>query len=137
MILEKITTLDKNKNVNGWLMPIYKNYDSFFHNYEVKFIYASCVSPKTVKGPHIHLKRECRLVPVVGKARIVMKENDSYQEYYLDSSCPEIIVIKSATPFCVYNDSDSDAVLLNLANHAWKPDDTDNYSYDKWDYVEK
>lgn len=131
--IQKIET-SANGSLNGWMMPIYKKDETSFEGYDLNFIYASSVAPYSQKGPHFHMKRECRLVPISGKVKLVIKNKDIYEEYTLDSDNPNMVIIKCGCPFCVYNETDSEAILLNLANHIWKPDDTDNNKYTDWNY---
>ena len=128
----KITTVDGSKNPNGWIIPFYKQTDEDFKDYQVKFIYASSIAPKAKKGPHVHLKRECRLILITGKAKITTRIENTYHETVMDSSTPGVFVVKAGTPFCLENLGDSEAIVINLANHIWTAEDQDNYPVTDW-----
>lgn len=132
MGFNKIATVDKDKKPNGWIIPFYKQTDSDFSGYDVRFIYASAIAPKAVKGPHVHFKRECRLVPISGRVKITTRINEEYVHCVLDSSVPNLFVVKPGTPFCLENLGDTEAIVINLANHVWTPDDQDNHPVTDW-----
>lgn len=132
MSVSRITTFDKDKNPNGWIMPFYKQNDPDFADYDVRFIYASAIAPRTRKGPHVHLKRECRLVPILGRIIATVRVNGEYRSVILDSAKPEVLIVKAGTPFCLENEEGTEAIVVNLANHIWMPDDQDNYPVNDW-----
>ena len=132
--VKRIVTKDASGQENGWMIPIFKKDDAFFSDYDMNFVYASSVAGMTAKGPHLHKKRECRLIAIEGEVSLVVKVKEQYEEYALNSKNPEIVVIKAGQPFCVYNRSDLPAILLNFANHIWAQDDTDNYRPENWTY---
>lgn len=131
MTIQKITTKDHEGNINGWIIPFYKKTDEIFTGYDLKFIYASAISANTKKGPHLHLKRECRLLLLTGKVVVTVRRDGHYEDFLLNSDNPEFFVIETGTAFCVENRENSQAIILNLANHIWTSDDQDtNIIYD-------
>lgn len=135
MTLSKMNTYGGDKKCNGWIIPFYKKTDDLFKEYDLNFIYASSVLPGSKKGPHVHMKRECRLIVISGEVEIVTRENGEYIRYCLSSSNPDFKVIKTGTPFCVENKGDKEAIILNLANHIWTEDDKDNHQVTDWHYT--
>ena len=131
MNLQKIETR-KDGETNGWLMPIYRDYDEHFQDYEIRFIYASSVSPHCKKGPHLHHKRQGRLVCIVGQVEVIWRVDGEYRHSTLNSDDPEIFHIPTGVPFEISNNTDSEAVVLNMADHAWKPDDQDSIEVKDW-----
>ena len=132
MNFTKIQTTNSEKQPNGWIMPFYKKNDPNFAEYDLRFIYASAVAPNTTKGPHVHYKRECRLVPISGRLLITTRVDGNYVRREIDSAKPEVIIIKAGTPFCLENKDEKEAIVINLANHIWMPDDQDNHKVDDW-----
>ncbi len=136
--LKLIETKDATGLKNGWMIPIYKKNDPYFADYDMRFVYASSVAAGSCKGPHMHKKRECRLVCIKGSVDLVVRENGEYKKYVLSASNPIVVTIKAGNPFMVKcNESTyQEGILLNFANHIWSPDDQDNYKPDEWDYKE-
>lgn len=136
--IQKIVTKDSNEVENGWIMPLFKKDDPFFNGYELQFVYASAINPGHTKGPHLHKKRECRLVCIQGDIELIVREDGEYKKYVLSSSEPAIIVVKAGDPFMVRCSESAvkEGILLNFANHMWKSDDQDNYKPNEWDYRE-
>lgn len=132
MAIQKIPTKDSTGKLNGWMMPLYKKTDDLFRDYDLRFIYASSIAAGDSKGPHLHLKRECRLVSISGNAVLTVRRNNQYEKIILDADAPEFVVIKAGDPFSISNPGAEDAVVLNLANHIWTIDDQDNHEVEDW-----
>lgn len=133
MQLEKIQT-KKDGKPNGWIMPIFNCHNKFFEGYDVKFIYVSYVSQHSSKGPHLHKKRQCMLVPMVGKVTLITLVAGHYVEKELDADNPSVCYIPTNVGFEIINQQDSGAVLLNFSDHAWTLDDQDSYTVEDWSY---
>jgi len=132
MQLQKIIT-HRDGQPNGWIMPIFRDYDQFFSEYNIRFIYATSILPNSYKGPHLHHKRQCMLVPILGKVTIVQLVDGKYVTNKLDANDPTICHIPTHVGFKVINKEDTVAILLNLSDHAWKQDDQDSYTVDNWE----
>jgi len=131
--LNKIKTYDDGSQ-NGWILPIFKKYDIFFDDYDIKFIYALCIAPCSSKGPHLHYKRQCMLLPISGKVNLIQRINNCYTTTELDANKPEICKIPTGIAFKLINNTDNEVILLNLADHAWAQEDQDvNHPMD-WSY---
>jgi len=72
------------------------------------------------------------LVPVTGKTTVVKLLDGKYIETKLDSDTPTICHIPTNVGFKVINKEDVTAILLNLADHAWKPHDQDSHEVKDW-----
>lgn len=132
MELRRIETKGKDGESNGWIIPIYRDYDEFFRDYRIRFVYASAVAAQASKGPHVHHKRQCMLVPLSGRVTVVKRVDGEYINCELDAGKPAVCHIPTHVPFKVVNDDDSEAIILNLADHAWHPDDQDSPTVDDW-----
>ncbi len=133
MQLKKIVTKTTDGQINGWMIPIFKNYDIFFQNYNIKYIYATSVNANCTKGPKLHLKRNCRLIPLKGKGKLIKKINNNYEVLYMDSNNPYIFEILSGTTFQIITDNE-EMILLNLCDHSWEPNDSDDIPVKDWNY---
>jgi len=131
--VEKIVTQNES-GINGWMMPFAKTLDPFWNGYEIKYIYATSILPLCRKGPILHKKRECRLLPIVGRCIVVIRKDGAYKEHVLDFDNPSVLAIEAGDPFCVYNDSLSECILINVANHCWTKEDQDAHMVDDWNY---
>jgi len=132
MELKRIETKGPDGEPNGWIIPVFRDYDEFFKDYNIRFVYASAVAPRSSKGPHMHYKRQGMLVPLMGKITVVKRVDGEYVRCELDAANPSVCHIPTRTPFRVANESDSEAILLNLADHAWRPDDQDSPAVNDW-----
>ncbi len=136
MELRRIGTKGVDGKPNGWITPIFRDYDEFFKDYRVRFVYASAVAPRVSKGPHVHHKRQCMLIPISGNVTVVKRVDGEYMRCELDAANPSVCHIPTHVPFLVSNESDSEAILLNLADHAWRPDDQDSPVVEDWNWEE-
>lgn len=134
MSVSKIQTFDKDKTPNGWMIPLYKKTDELFKDYDLNFIYASAILPGAVKGPHLHLKRECRLLVISGEIVVVVRRGGLYEEVVASGDSPSFVIIEPGSPFCVKNCGNKEAIILNLANHIWTEDDKDNHQVTDWHF---
>lgn len=130
---QKIITKNEHGE-NGWVVPFAKTSDKFWENYDIKYVYASSISPNCKKGPILHLKRECRLFPVCGRCRLIVKRNGIYEKIILDSAVPYVAAIEVGSPFCLYNDDKDECVVINVANHCWTESDQDTNKVEDWVY---
>jgi len=130
--LQRIETKGEDGEPNGWIIPVFRDYDEFFKDYRIRFVYASAVAPGASKGPHMHHKRQGMLIPLVGKITVIKRVDGEYVRCELDAANPSVCHIPTHTPFRVVNESDLEAILLNLADQAWRSDDQDAPAVDDW-----
>jgi dTDP-4-dehydrorhamnose 3,5-epimerase-like enzyme len=133
MELRRVATKGKDGAPNGWIVPIFRDYDELFKGYTVRFVYMSAVAPHTSKGPHVHHKRQGMLVPVVGRVTVTRRVGGVYETCELDADSPGVCHIPTHVAFKVANETDCEAVLLNLADHAWRQDDQDAPPVEGWE----
>lgn len=134
IFLKHIKT-QKDGKENGWMIPIYNKEEPYFSSYNLNFVYASCILAGNVKGPHLHKKRECRLVCIKGEVELIVREEGEYRRYILSGSNPNMVTIKAGNPFMVRcGELSTEGILLNFANHIWKQEDQDNYVPEDWNY---
>tara|TARA_B100000929_G_C15310007_1_gene353498 strand:- start:197 stop:652 length:456 start_codon:yes stop_codon:yes gene_type:complete len=138
--LEKHQTKDvKDSHINGRLDVIWRDWDKIIKNHP-KMIYVSSINPGEVKGPHIHKIRTSYLVCIHGKVVfIVDKGNNDYKEIEADSEKPVLICVPNGMASAHINTTNEVALVLVLADIAWKPNDNEmenasfpDYDWDKW-----
>ena len=138
--LEKHDTKDiKDGNVNGSLIPIWRDWDKFVKN-EPKMVYVSSVNPDEIKGPHIHTKRSSYFTCIHGKVVFIIKNSlNEYVEIQSSEDKPVMVYIPKGYPSAHLNLSKNISRVLVLADISWKPNDNemqnitfDDYDWEKW-----
>lgn len=127
--MQKIATFTDGKP-SGWILPIYHDY--IFPDYPIRFVYLTAVAANSHKGPYLHKKRRAMFVPISGCVSVVVRKDNKYFFHKLSADSPERFIVDADVPFAVYNHSDVEAVILNLADYAWTKDDEDNYQVYEW-----
>ena len=132
----KIVTKDKNKQENGFLIPIFNIHDKFIDPDHIpKQIYLTVVSPGTVKGPHLHMKRWGCFTCIRGNVKVVVRKDGKYEEYYSGEKYEfASIEIPAGTSAAIQNIGDIDAYVLNMPCPAWHVDDQDDHPVEGWEY---
>ena len=127
---KKLTTRDiQSKEPNGILVSLWKDWEKIFRD-DPKQVYLNICAPKSVKGPHLHLKRFDHFVCIRGKIRFIVKWDKEYEEVEADADkdpCLKIVEVPPAIPCAIQNIGEGDAWFLNLPNPAWHPDDPDDH----------
>jgi len=138
--LEKHETKDiHDKHVNGSLTVIWRDWDSILTT-EPKMIYVTSVNPGGVKGPHLHTKRDSYFVCIRGKVVFIAKNNSGkYIEIESSEENPVMVHIPKNLASAHINSTNEIAIVLALANPAWRPDDSEmknilfeDYDWEKW-----
>jgi mannose-6-phosphate isomerase-like protein (cupin superfamily) len=113
------------------------NISDFDHKYlPSDVVYVTVVSPGTVKGPYLHLKRWGVFTCIKGNVKIVIKTEDGYVELYSGEGHDFCSVqIPAGTPAAIQSLGDQDAYVLNLPSPAWHVDDQDDHPVSFDDYT--
>lgn len=127
----KIPTVDSTGKPNGYVIPIWNANEE--PELRPDQVYLTAVAPHSHKGPHLHKVRSGLFCCIKGNVRIVwrcglMYISDPSGEDY-DYQC---ISIRPGTPACIYNDSDEEALVLNMPSPAWCAEDPDECPVEDW-----
>jgi len=132
----KIVTFDSNKNINGFLIPIININEELFDKYRFpNQIYLTVAKPGTTKGPHLHMKRYGMFTCIKGNAKIVVKNENGYEEYYTGEDYDfSTILVPPGTPNMIVNICDEDCYILNSPYPSWSKENQDDWKVEDWDY---
>ena len=133
--MSKHLTKDSKGKPNGYVLEIW----SALVNPELRpdQVYLTAVAPHSRKGPHLHMKRRGLFFCVKGTVRIVTRFREcgevcaSYGHMVL---CDQggALIVGPGTPCAIYNDGDTEALVLNLPSPAWSEDDPDEWPVEEW-----
>lgn len=125
----KHVTKDKAGKANGFLIPIFNVHDGFLAEAQhPKQVYVTVVSPHTVKGPHLHMKRWGVFTCIKGNVKVVLKTQDGYVEHYSGEDYGFLsIQIPAGTAAAIQCLGDEDAYVLNTPSPAWHVEDQDDH----------
>jgi dTDP-4-dehydrorhamnose 3,5-epimerase len=133
----RIITKAKDGAPNGWLVPIFNVHDGFISEAQhPKQVYLTVVSPRQVKGPHLHLKRYGLFTCIRGNAKVIVRFDHGYEEYLTGEDHEyKTIQVLPGTPAALQNIGDMDAYILNMPSPAWHIDDQDECPVQFDDYT--
>mgnify|MGYP003973519651 FL=1 len=135
--LEKHQTKDiKDNHVNGWLIPVWRNWDKII-SVQPEMVYITSVNPGERKGPHLHVIRHSYYVCIKGKVVFIIKEDSgNYLEIESSEENPVLVEIPKNHSSAHINLSDESSIIMALVNPSWKPDNKDehNVTYDDYDW---
>lgn len=132
----KIITKDNSNQPNGFLVPIYNVHDGFFDpGKEPMQVYLTVISPRQIKGPHLHHIRNGCFTCIKGNARFVLKTTEGYQVFYSGESHEyRSVIVPAGVPAAAQNLGDDEVYILNMPNPAWTPTMNDEYTADFSDF---
>jgi dTDP-4-dehydrorhamnose 3,5-epimerase-like enzyme len=132
--LECIKTKDvRDGHQNGIFIPVWRDWDKIYDK-EPKMVYVTTCFRGELKGPHLHKYRWSYLTVLKGKVVFIVKVDDEFEEFVVSHEKPQTIVIPAGVPQAHFNIGDEDAIVMNLCNPAWHPENQDNYTADYGDY---
>ena len=133
----KLFELDVIRTPDGFLTPVYKDWEDWHAGYEVKMVYYTTIGPGISKGPILHERRRGFMSCISGVASVVCLVNGKLKTYKLvDGDKKFILLIPEGTPNMIVNESDeSEAIILNLPSKAWHPEDEDTIKFESWEAV--
>ena len=113
---KKITTFDKNKNENGYLMELFKEGDNTLS-------YLTAINPGCFKGYHLHKVREANYVCIKGKVKIILYDiqNKIKEEIILDSTTPQSLHIPINIATGLENVCDEEVQIINHPKPPYNP----------------
>lgn len=124
MVLESVTladckrveTRDPNKQVNGYLVEMYKNGTQ-------TVIYMSAALPGAFKGFHLHTRRVCNFIVLKGMIKVTMVEGTQKQEVILSGNIPQRLMIPTGIYISLENVGQEEAWLFNMPQPPYDPAD--------------
>jgi dTDP-4-dehydrorhamnose 3,5-epimerase-like enzyme len=131
----KLFELDVIKTPDGYLTPIYKDWEEWHNGYEVKMVYHTSVGPGISKGPILHERRRGLISCISGDVSVVCLINGNLKTYKLSSGEKKfILMIPENIPNMIVNNSQTEeALIMNLPDKAWHPTDEDTIKFSSWD----
>ena len=139
-ILEKHSTKDIiDGHINGSLIPIWKDFEKIVQIVP-KMLYVTTVNSGETKGPHLHTKRDSYFVCIKGKVIFIVKDHSGkYFEIESSDEKPTLVQVPKNFPSAHINTGSEPAIVLAIANIAWKPGDNEmknvlfeDYDWKKW-----
>ncbi|MDO8610406.1 MAG: WxcM-like domain-containing protein [bacterium] len=114
-VVKKVPTYDLSKNVNGFLMELFKNDNK-------TDAYLTCATPGAFKGYHLHKVRASRYVCIKGKMKIILYVNGVREEHFLSADEPKRLFIPKNIPTGLENIGNEDAWLINYPDPPYDPE---------------
>lgn len=132
----RFQTKDRNGRPNGYLVPLFNVHDKFVEPAQhPQQAYVTVVAPRTAKGPHLHMKRWGLSVCIKGNVKIVVKNENKYEEHLSGEDHDYAsIQVPAGMPAALINLSDDDALVLNMPAPSWHEDDQDEHEVQGWTY---
>ena len=120
---------------DGTLVPVYKDWESWHSGYEVKMVYHTSIAPGVSKGPILHKKRRGMMSCIYGDVSVTCLVDGKLKTYRLSEGEKKyILMIPKNIPNVITNNSDSkEALIMNLPDRSWHPDDEDTEKFSSWE----
>ncbi len=123
---KKIETCNEKKEVNGFLIELYKDGQK-------TLAYLTSIKPGMFKGYHLHRVRAARYVALKGKMKIILYKDKVREEYTLDSAKPQRLFIPNNIATGLLNIGEEEAWLINYPSPSYDP----NIKDEQVEYTEK
>ena len=119
---------------NGKLYSLWKHYEKD-RSLPPMELYITTFNPGVLKGPHLHKTRWDYFTCIKGKVAIIVKDSDNkYYEFISSEDNPITVEVPANIPSATINLTNEIAMVTNLCNPAWHPDNEDNYNIEFIDY---
>lgn len=133
--MKKIPTSDATGKPNGYVLPIWNANEQ--PELRPDQVYLTCVAAHTSKGPHLHMVRRGLFCCIKGNVRVVIRGTASSVEFYKthysgENNCHALIPVPAGMAACLYNDSDEEALVINMPSPAWSKDAPDENPVENW-----
>jgi len=135
--LQKLQTFSTNE---GEMVPVYKDWEEWHDGYVPKMAYITSIAPGISKGPILHRKRRGLMTAFRGNVIVECLVENEIREYSLRNEKNEkfVLIIPAGVPNRICNTAQEEAIILNLPDIAWRPDDEDTEKFNGWeDYYGK
>ena len=139
MPLVKQRVVQRIRTGDGVLLPLYKDWEEWNNGYQPKMVYATTINPGVTKGPILHERRRGLITAIQGEVKIEMKIDGKVHYGMLCGPGGRDNVqveIPAGIPFTLTNlDDMNPAIIINIPDKAWHPDDEDTIKFDSWEAV--
>jgi dTDP-4-dehydrorhamnose 3,5-epimerase-like enzyme len=127
---KKFATKDHQGQTSGFLVPIYNVHEDFFPaGMAPQQVYLTVISPRLIKGPHLHFIRTGCFTCIKGNARFILKTEADYQVFYSGESHEfRSVIVPTGVPAALQNLGDDEAYVLNMPTPAWTPTMNDEHT---------
>lgn len=134
---EPIPTKDSQGRENGFLVPIFNVHDGLVAAPQYpQQVYLTVVAPRSVKGPHLHLRRWGLFACVKGDVKIVLRTEQGYEEHWSGEAHQfRTVQVPAGVAAALQNVGEVPAYVLNMPAPAWRPDDQDEHAVAFDDYA--
>ena len=132
----KIIKLEKIQTKEGYMFPIYRNWDSSHNNHIPKMVYATTINNKVEKDIILHKHRTTFLTCIKGEVSMELLVDNEIIEIILngpDFESPNILLLEPDIPFKIKNNSNDEAVLINCPSPSWHPEKQDTFKFKSWE----
>ena len=127
----RIPTKDNAGNPNGFVLPIWSVHEAA--HLRPDQIYMTSVAPGARKGPHLHMERRGLFICIRGNVRIVQRIAGNYlTERSGEDHRFRRVFVPSGAPCAIYNDGETEALVLNMPKPAWSATDPDEHPVSEW-----
>lgn len=132
----KFITIDQENNTNGFLIPIFNIHEGFHDpGKEPQQVYLTVISPRQIKGPHLHYIRTGCFTCIKGNTRFVLKTDAGYEVFFSgEAHNYRTVIVPTGIAAALQNLGDDDAYVLNMPNPAWTPTMHDEHTADFSDF---
>jgi hypothetical protein len=132
----KFVTKDDENLPNGFLVPIYNVHDGFFPaGMEPQQVYLTVISPRLIKGPHLHHIRTGCFTCIKGNARFILKTDEGYRVFHSGERYEfRSVIVPTGVPAALQNLGEDEAYVLNMPTPAWTPTMNDEHTADFSDF---
>jgi len=137
MLEPRLIKLDVISTPEGTLFPVYKDWESFHSSYVPKMVYVTTIASMTQKGPILHRERGGYMTAIKGTIVVECLVNKELKEYALTNSdgSRNILLLPKNIPNLIKNISDEEAILINLPDKAWHPENEDTQKFNSWEDI--
>ena len=127
----RIPTTDEDGIPNGYVVTVWNANER--PELRPDQVYVTAIAPHSHKGPHLHKVRRGMFCCIKGNVRLVTRAGKVYSSVTIgeDRKYP-VAVIPAGVPACIYNDSDTEALVLNMPSPAWSADALDEWPVEDW-----
>lgn len=137
-----IKTIKKIQTKDGYMVPVYKNWDKITNEGHVpEMVYTSYLNPGVKKDIILHKNRKTYITCIFGKIKVETLENDKITEFLLDFDNKKdfinLLIIKPNIPICYTNMSENISILLNCPSPSWHPENEDTYKAKSWKEIKE
>ena len=135
MKIPKLKKLQTFSTLEGEMVPVYKDWEHWHEGYIPKMAYITSIAPGAAKGPILHQKRRGLMMAFRGNVTVECLVEDEVREYNLRNDKNEkfALIIPAGVPNRICNRSIEEAIILNLPDRAWLPNDEDTEKFNGWE----